>query len=119
MEDVETCRPPFLYSLWSHLVWVHLQTVQILQEELEGVAEGRLDYPAVFVPEQVKEVDQTGSWFEDGVKLEAIDPLNLSTICVATVRKVRSRRGPEQNRSRFCSTNHLWSFFTRFWQTAT
>ncbi|XP_074552351.1 MBT domain-containing protein 1-like isoform X2 [Halichoeres trimaculatus] len=43
-------------------------------------------------PEQlfakVKEVDQTGSWFEDGMKLEAIDPLNLSAICVATVRKV-------------------------------
>uniref|UniRef100_A0A671WGD1 FCS-type domain-containing protein n=1 Tax=Sparus aurata TaxID=8175 RepID=A0A671WGD1_SPAAU len=39
-------------------------------------------------PEPVKEVDQTGSWFEDGMKLEAIDPLNLSAICVATVRKV-------------------------------
>ncbi|XP_069381600.1 MBT domain-containing protein 1-like isoform X2 [Paralichthys olivaceus] len=37
---------------------------------------------------QVKEVDQSGSWFEDGMKLEAIDPLNLSAICVATVRKV-------------------------------
>uniref|UniRef100_A0A671WG87 FCS-type domain-containing protein n=1 Tax=Sparus aurata TaxID=8175 RepID=A0A671WG87_SPAAU len=37
---------------------------------------------------KVKEVDQTGSWFEDGMKLEAIDPLNLSAICVATVRKV-------------------------------
>ncbi|KAM3597962.1 uncharacterized protein V6R79_011753 [Siganus canaliculatus] len=37
---------------------------------------------------KVKEVDQSGSWFEDGMKLEAIDPLNLSTICVATVRKV-------------------------------
>ncbi|XP_062264208.1 MBT domain-containing protein 1-like isoform X3 [Platichthys flesus] len=37
---------------------------------------------------KVKEVDQSGSWFEDGMKLEAIDPLNLSAICVATVRKV-------------------------------
>lgn len=37
---------------------------------------------------QVKEVDQSGSWFEDTMKLEAIDPLNLSAICVATVRKV-------------------------------
>uniref|UniRef100_A0A3Q2FX96 FCS-type domain-containing protein n=1 Tax=Cyprinodon variegatus TaxID=28743 RepID=A0A3Q2FX96_CYPVA len=37
---------------------------------------------------QVKEVDQTGLWFQDGMKLEAIDPLNLSAICVATVRKV-------------------------------
>uniref|UniRef100_A0A3Q0QWJ3 Mbt domain containing 1 n=1 Tax=Amphilophus citrinellus TaxID=61819 RepID=A0A3Q0QWJ3_AMPCI len=31
---------------------------------------------------------QHGCWFEDGMKLEAIDPLNLSAICVATVRKV-------------------------------
>ncbi|XP_073350681.1 MBT domain-containing protein 1-like [Pagrus major] len=37
---------------------------------------------------KVKEVDQSSSWFEDGMKLEAIDPLNLSAICVATVRKV-------------------------------
>lgn len=36
----------------------------------------------------MKEVDQSGYWFQDGMKLEAIDPLNLSTICVATVRKV-------------------------------
>lgn len=38
---------------------------------------------------QVKDVDQNGDWFKDGMKLEAIDPLNLSAICVATVRKVR------------------------------
>lgn len=37
---------------------------------------------------QVKDVDQNGDWFKDGMKLEAIDPLNLSAICVATVRKV-------------------------------
>uniref|UniRef100_A0A8C7ZLR8 Mbt domain containing 1 n=1 Tax=Oryzias sinensis TaxID=183150 RepID=A0A8C7ZLR8_9TELE len=36
----------------------------------------------------VKDVDQTGDWFKDGMKLEAIDPLNLSAICVATVKKV-------------------------------
>lgn len=34
-------------------------------------------------------VDQSGEWFKEGMKLEAIDPLNLSTICVATIRKVR------------------------------
>jgi len=34
-------------------------------------------------------VDQSGEWFKDGMKLEAIDPLNLSAICVATVRKVK------------------------------
>lgn len=36
----------------------------------------------------MKDVDQSGEWFKDGMKLEAIDPLNLSAICVATVRKV-------------------------------
>lgn len=44
---------------------------------------------------QVKDVDQSGDWFKDGMKLEAIDPLNLSAICVATVRKVRP--GYQQN----------------------
>uniref|UniRef100_F7AME3 L3MBTL histone methyl-lysine binding protein 2 n=1 Tax=Macaca mulatta TaxID=9544 RepID=F7AME3_MACMU len=29
-----------------------------------------------------------GGWFEEGMKLEAIDPLNLGNICVATVCKV-------------------------------
>jgi len=37
----------------------------------------------------VKEVDTAGEWFKEGMKLEAIDPLNLSAICVATIRKVR------------------------------
>lgn len=29
-----------------------------------------------------------GGFFEKGMKLEAIDPLNLGSICVATVQKV-------------------------------
>uniref|UniRef100_A0A8D0C9W2 Lethal(3)malignant brain tumor-like protein 2 n=1 Tax=Salvator merianae TaxID=96440 RepID=A0A8D0C9W2_SALMN len=29
-----------------------------------------------------------GGWFEEGMKLEAIDPLNMGNICVATIRKV-------------------------------
>lgn len=29
-----------------------------------------------------------GGWFEEGMKLEAIDPLNLGNICVATICKV-------------------------------
>uniref|UniRef100_A0A8C8R9X4 Mbt domain containing 1 n=1 Tax=Pelusios castaneus TaxID=367368 RepID=A0A8C8R9X4_9SAUR len=37
---------------------------------------------------KVKEVDPSGEWFKEGMKLEAIDPLNLSAICVATIRKV-------------------------------
>lgn len=38
-------------------------------------------------------MDQSGAWFEEGMKLEAIDPLNLSTISVATVRKVSGGGG--------------------------
>lgn len=30
-----------------------------------------------------------GGFFEEGMKLEAIDPLNLGSICVATVHKVK------------------------------
>ncbi|XP_043535839.1 lethal(3)malignant brain tumor-like protein 2 isoform X3 [Chiloscyllium plagiosum] len=37
---------------------------------------------------KVRAVYANNDWFEDGMKLEAIDPLNLSTICVASVRKV-------------------------------
>lgn len=46
------------------------------------------------VNHQVRDVDQNGDWFRDGMKLEAIDPLNLSAICVATVRKVSSDQFP-------------------------
>ncbi|XP_048449293.1 MBT domain-containing protein 1 [Rhincodon typus] len=49
--------------------------------------EGQCDAaPQLFA--KVKDVDQSGEWFQEGMKLEAIDPLNLSAICVATVRKV-------------------------------
>uniref|UniRef100_A0A3Q2WZT5 Mbt domain containing 1 n=1 Tax=Haplochromis burtoni TaxID=8153 RepID=A0A3Q2WZT5_HAPBU len=47
----------------------------------------RIDAPPQLF-QKVRLVDQSGDWFKDGMKLEAIDPLNLSAICVATVRKV-------------------------------
>ncbi|XP_037587925.1 lethal(3)malignant brain tumor-like protein 2 [Cebus imitator] len=37
---------------------------------------------------KVRAVYTEGGWFEEGMKLEAIDPLNLGNICVATVCKV-------------------------------
>ncbi|XP_062989658.1 lethal(3)malignant brain tumor-like protein 2 isoform X2 [Elgaria multicarinata webbii] len=37
---------------------------------------------------RVRAVYPEGGWFEEGMKLEAIDPLNLGNICVATIRKV-------------------------------
>lgn len=38
---------------------------------------------------QPRTVYMEGSFFEEGMKLEAIDPLNLGSICVATVHRVR------------------------------
>lgn len=37
---------------------------------------------------QPRFVYMDGAFFEEGMKLEAIDPLNLGNICVATVQKV-------------------------------
>ncbi|XP_043943060.1 lethal(3)malignant brain tumor-like protein 2 [Protopterus annectens] len=37
---------------------------------------------------KVRAVYSKGGWFAKGMKLEAIDPLNLGNICVATVQKV-------------------------------
>ncbi|XP_042326125.1 lethal(3)malignant brain tumor-like protein 2 isoform X2 [Sceloporus undulatus] len=37
---------------------------------------------------KVRAVYPEGSWFEEGMKLEAIDPLNMGNICVATVHKI-------------------------------
>lgn len=37
---------------------------------------------------KVRAVYTEGGWFEEGMKLEAIDPLNLGSICVATICKV-------------------------------
>ncbi|XP_061567475.1 MBT domain-containing protein 1-like [Cololabis saira] len=66
---------------WSRSVGHRWRRSDVMKKE------GQLDAPRkLFL--KVKEVDQSGLWFEDGMKLEAIDPLNLSIICVASVRKV-------------------------------
>ncbi|XP_063078121.1 lethal(3)malignant brain tumor-like protein 2 isoform X2 [Engraulis encrasicolus] len=43
-------------------------------------------YPTLF--KKPRTVYMEGGFFKEGMKLEAIDPLNLGNICVATVRKV-------------------------------
>ncbi|XP_076154416.1 lethal(3)malignant brain tumor-like protein 2 isoform X4 [Alosa pseudoharengus] len=43
-------------------------------------------FPSLF--KKPRSVYMEGGFFEEGMKLEAIDPLNLGNICVATVRKV-------------------------------
>ncbi|XP_078808112.1 MBT domain-containing protein 1 isoform X3 [Oryzias latipes] len=74
---------PLIHSIgWSRSIGHRFK-----RSDVSKVWNGQVDAPGqLFV--KVKEVDQSGSWFQDGMKLEAIDPLNLSTICVATVRKV-------------------------------
>ncbi|KAK9534464.1 hypothetical protein VZT92_006907 [Zoarces viviparus] len=74
---------PLIHSIgWSRSIGHRSKPSDVLKKlKVQTDAPGKL-----FA--KVKEVDQTGSWFEDGMKLEAIDALNLSAICVATVRKV-------------------------------
>lgn len=45
--------------------------------------------PMTMLGPQPRIVYMGESFFEEGMKLEAIDPLNLGNICVATVHKVR------------------------------
>uniref|UniRef100_A0A672F628 FCS-type domain-containing protein n=1 Tax=Salarias fasciatus TaxID=181472 RepID=A0A672F628_SALFA len=75
---------PLIHSVgWSRSIGHRFKRSDV-SKKMDG---GHMDAPGQLFA-QVKEVDQSGRWFEDGMKLEAIDPLNLSAICVATVRKV-------------------------------
>ena len=47
-----------------------------------------IQQPAPPVPPQPRCVYMDGGFFEVGMKLEAVDPLNLGNICVATIHKV-------------------------------
>uniref|UniRef100_A0A8B9JR16 Mbt domain containing 1 n=1 Tax=Astyanax mexicanus TaxID=7994 RepID=A0A8B9JR16_ASTMX len=74
---------PLIHSIgWSRSIGHRFKRSDVTKK-----IDGLMDAPAqLFL--KVKDVDQSGDWFKDGMKLEAIDPLNLSAICVATVRKV-------------------------------
>ncbi|KAG8006613.1 MBT domain-containing protein 1, partial [Nibea albiflora] len=74
---------PLIHSIgWSRSIGHRFK-----RSDVSKKLSGQMDAPGQLFA-KVKEVDQSSSWFEDGMKLEAIDPLNLSAICVATVRKV-------------------------------
>ncbi|KAG7506098.1 MBT domain-containing protein 1-like isoform X1 [Solea senegalensis] len=74
---------PLIHSIgWSRSIGHRFK-----RSDVSKKLDAQLDAPGQLFA-KVKEVDQSGPWFQDGMKLEAIDPLNLSTICVATVRKV-------------------------------
>ncbi|NXF88518.1 MBTD1 protein, partial [Eubucco bourcierii] len=77
-----------MYSpLIHHVGWSRSIGHRFKRSDLTKKQDGHFDAPPhLFL--KVKEVDSTGEWFKEGMKLEAIDPLNLSAICVATIRKV-------------------------------
>ncbi|XP_062362313.1 MBT domain-containing protein 1 isoform X2 [Cinclus cinclus] len=77
-----------MYSpLIHHIGWSRSIGHRFKRSDISKKQDGHFDAPPhLFM--KVKEVDAAGEWFKEGMKLEAIDPLNLSAICVATIRKV-------------------------------
>ncbi|XP_053939481.1 MBT domain-containing protein 1 isoform X3 [Cuculus canorus] len=77
-----------MYSpLIHHIGWSRSIGHRFKRSDITKKQDGHFDAPPhLFM--KVKEVDTAGEWFKEGMKLEAIDPLNLSAICVATIRKV-------------------------------
>ncbi|XP_032055307.1 MBT domain-containing protein 1 isoform X3 [Aythya fuligula] len=77
-----------MYSpLIHHIGWSRSIGHRFKRSDITKKQDAHFDAPAhLFM--KVKEVDTAGEWFKEGMKLEAIDPLNLSAICVATIRKV-------------------------------
>ncbi|KAM6317526.1 MBT domain-containing protein 1 isoform 1-T1 [Podargus strigoides] len=77
-----------MYSpLIHHIGWSRSIGHRFKRSDITKKQDGLFDAPPhLFM--KVKEVDAAGEWFKEGMKLEAIDPLNLSAICVATIRKV-------------------------------
>ncbi|XP_077481767.1 MBT domain-containing protein 1 isoform X4 [Stigmatopora argus] len=77
-----------MYSPLIHNIgWSRSIGHRFKRSDITKTIEGQVDAPSQLF-HKVRDVEQSGDWFKDGMKLEAIDPLNLSAICVATVRKV-------------------------------
>ncbi|KAM9639136.1 MBT domain-containing protein 1 isoform 1-T2 [Morphnus guianensis] len=77
-----------MYSpLIHHIGWSRSIGHRFKRSDITKKQDGHFDAPP-YLFMKVKEVDAAGEWFKEGMKLEAIDPLNLSAICVATIRKV-------------------------------
>lgn len=90
-EDSEDKTDDFWCHMHSplihHIGWSRSIGHRFKRSDITKKQDGHFDTPPHLFA-KVKEVDQSGEWFKEGMKLEAIDPLNLSTICVATIRKV-------------------------------
>ncbi|XP_022900164.1 polycomb protein Sfmbt isoform X2 [Onthophagus taurus] len=82
---------PLLHPVgWAKKVGHHLVApLNYLEKVHEGIFDEEDATDELFTPFQVGFKENTGySGFSIGMKLEAIDPLNLSSICVATVMDV-------------------------------
>ncbi|KAM6957390.1 MBT domain-containing protein 1-like [Aplochiton taeniatus] len=90
-EECEDGSDDFWCHMYSPLIhsigWSRSIGHRFKPSDVSKKLEGQMDAPGQLFA-KVKEVEQEGEWFMDGMKLEAIDPLNLSAICVASVRKV-------------------------------
>ncbi|XP_066851872.1 lethal(3)malignant brain tumor-like protein 2 isoform X4 [Anser cygnoides] len=75
---------------WSRRVGHSMKKIEEKRSDMANHPTFRKIYcdavPYLF--KKVRAVYAEGGWFEEGMKLEAIDPLNLGNICVATVCKV-------------------------------
>ncbi|XP_031794149.1 lethal(3)malignant brain tumor-like protein 2 isoform X2 [Sarcophilus harrisii] len=88
----------FWCHMWSPLIhpvgWSRRVGHSIKKPERRGELSSHPTFRKIYCDavsylfKKVRAVYTEGGWFEEGMKLEAIDPLNLGNICVATVCKV-------------------------------
>ncbi|XP_068439980.1 lethal(3)malignant brain tumor-like protein 2 [Clinocottus analis] len=79
---------PLLHQIgWSKKVGHAIRAPANSLEAAASVWKGTCD-SSFLLFKKPRFVYMEGSFFEEGMKLEAIDPLNLGSICVATVHKV-------------------------------
>uniref|UniRef100_F6PKW2 FCS-type domain-containing protein n=1 Tax=Monodelphis domestica TaxID=13616 RepID=F6PKW2_MONDO len=72
-----------MYSpLIHHIGWSRSIGHRFKRSDITKKQDGHFDTPPHLFA-KVKEVDQSGEWYKEGMKLEAIDPLNLSAICAS------------------------------------
>ncbi|KAG8546571.1 hypothetical protein GDO81_018607 [Engystomops pustulosus] len=90
-EDSEDKTDDFWCHMYSplihHIGWSRSIGHRFKRSDILKKQESHYDAPGHLFA-KVRDVDQSSEWFKEGMKLEAIDPLNLSAICVATIRKV-------------------------------
>ncbi|KAK9406943.1 MBT domain-containing protein 1 [Crotalus adamanteus] len=90
-EESEDKTDDFWCHMYSPLIhpigWSRSIGHRFKRSDITKKQDGHIDAPPQLFA-KVKEAESSGEWFKEGMKLEAIDPLNLSAICVATIRKV-------------------------------